>query len=375
MITISGARVVTPTGIIDNGWVRVSGGRILAVGSDFPDAGPRLDLAGDWLLPGFIDLHVHGGGGYDSASSIDAMAAACAFHRSHGTTRTLISLAAAPVPALREQLGWIAELTGPQIVGAHVEGPFLAPTRSGAQNPANLLTPDRAVLRSLFDAAHGTLRVMTIAAELVGAARLIAEIAAEGSVAAVGHSDATYVQAAAGFAAGATLATHLFNGMPPMHHREPGVVGAALAAGVACEVINDGEHLHPAVVRLVADVPDRLVLVTDAMSAAGSADGEHLVAGQRARVTAGQVRLESTGALAGSTLTMDAAVRRAVHDCGLSIEQASAAASANPARVLGLQNTCGQIAPGSDADLVALNSDLRVKRVMIRGEWVLDPPT
>lgn len=298
------------------------------------------------------------------------MAAACAFHQSHGTTRTLISLVAAPLRALREQLGWIAELTGPQIVGAHLEGPFLAPARSGGQNPANLVTPDRASLRTLFDAARGNLRIMTIAPELPGALQLIADVAAEGSVAAIGHSDATYEQAIAGFAAGATLATHLFNGMPPMHHREPGPVGAAFAAGVACEVINDGEHIHPALVRLVAEVPDRLVLVTDAMSAAGSVDGDYLVGGQRAHAAAGIVRLESSGALAGSTLTMSDAVRRAVLDCGLSIEQASAAASANPARVLGLQNTCGQIAPGFDADLVVMDSDLRVKRVMARGEWV-----
>jgi N-acetylglucosamine-6-phosphate deacetylase len=183
-----------------------------------------------------------------------------------------------------------------------------------------------------------------------------------GVVAALGHSDATYEQAMSGFAAGATLATHLFNGMGPLHHRDPGLVGAALDAGVACEVINDGIHVHEAIVRLIAGDPKRLVLVTDAIDAAGVGDGDYALGSQAVRVTHGQARLRSNGALAGSTLTMDAAVRRTVQQCGLPIEVAALAASTNPARVIGLDQRCGAVAPGLDADLVVLDDDLVVTR-------------
>lgn len=376
MTILSGARVVTTSGVLADGWVEVLDTRIRAVGSGPVPAGEqRVDLGGAWLLPGYVDLHMHGGGGYDVTASIDSMRGAVAFHRRHGTTRTLVSLVAAPPARLRERLGWVLELTGPGttaaggVLGAHLEGPFLSSARCGAQNPQYLLAPDQALLAELIGAAHGCVRCVTVAPELAGALELIADLRAAGIVAAIGHSDATYAQARAAIDAGAGLATHLFNGMRPMHHREPGIVGAVLDSDLPAELINDGVHLHPAVLSLVARNPSRAILVTDAIDAAGIGDGAFSLGGQPVQVRDGQARLLSTGGLAGSTLTMDQAVRRAVLDSGLPMELAAAAAATNPARVLGLQDECGAIAPGLAADLVVLDDDLRVLRVMAAGAW------
>ena len=371
---LSGARVVTPEGVLDPGWVEVHDGNIVAVGAGQPPtvAGRATDLGGCWLLPGFIDLHVHGGGGHDVTSSPADLAASVAFHRRHGTTRTLISLVTAPVAELSQQLGWVADLVGegadPGVLGAHLEGPFLSHVRCGAQPTEHLLLPDPLVFAELLAASRSTLRTMTIAPELPGALPLIREAVAAGVVVAVGHTDATYDQTRAAVDAGAQLFTHLFNGMTPMHHREPGAVGAALASSIACEVIGDGVHLHPALLGLVASVPGRAVLVTDAISAAGLPDGGYLLGGHPVQVTGGEPRL-ADGTLAGSTLTMDAAFRRAVRSGGLSVEQASAAASGNPAHVLGIEAQCGAISVGLAAELVTLDDDLHLVRVMASGVW------
>ncbi|HEX4661326.1 MAG TPA: N-acetylglucosamine-6-phosphate deacetylase [Streptosporangiaceae bacterium] len=373
---LAGARVVTPGGVIEGGWVQTEAGVITAMSPGPRPPGEAVDLAGAWLLPGYIDLHVHGGGGHDASASPADLAAAVAFHRQHGTTRTLVSLVAAPLEALAEQLAWIADRVaiGPtaqgHVLGAHLEGPFLSAARCGAQNPGHLLRPDTAAFARLAAAARGTLRSITIAPELPGALDLIAAARAAGAVAAVGHTDATYAQARVGLDAGLRLATHLFNGMRPVHHREPGVVVAVLEGRIAFEIINDGIHVHPALIRLLArEEPEQLLLVTDAISAAGTGDGEFLLGGLQAVARDGAARLAATGTLAGSTLTMDAAVRRAVVECGLPIEVASAAASANPARVLGIGDRCGAIAVGHDADLVVLDDELRLLRVMAGGSW------
>lgn len=371
MTVLAGARVVTPRGVLDDGWVEVVEGRVSEVGDGAAPDG-ACDLGGGWLLPGFIDVHVHGGGGFDVTQSPDEMRGARSFHLRHGTTRMLLSLMAAPVDRLCEQLGWIAELTADGgVLGAHLEGPFLAPSRCGAQNAAHLLDPDPLVLAKLLDAANGHLRQMTVAPELPGAGELIGELVAAGVLAAVGHTAATYDQASAGFAAGARLATHLFNGMGPVSHRAPGAAVAALDAGVVVEMINDGVHVHDAITRLVTrGMPDRVVLITDAVSAAGAADGTYTLGDRDIVVRDGAPRLAGSARLAGSTLTMDEAVRRLVHEVGLPIEVAAAAAATTPARLLGVEDTCGAIAAGLDADLVHLDDELRLRRVMLRGAWV-----
>lgn len=364
-MVLTDARVLTPDGIIDGG-LRVSGDRIDAVG---PELTGGESLAGALVVPGFVDIHVHGGGGHDMSASAADMTSAVRFHRGHGTTTSLVSLVTASVDALCEQLSWAADLAeAGEIAGAHLEGPFLSHVRCGAQNPDHLLEPDLTAFARLVEAARGHLRVITIAPELPGALELIDAAVDAGVVAAVGHTDASYEQATAAFERGATLATHLFNGMRPIHHREPGPVLASLDAGVPCETINDGIHLHPAVLReVLARGADRLVLITDAIDATGVGDGEYVLGGQRVWVRDGAARLEN-GSLAGSSLTMDSAFARAVSD-GVTVQQASAAASANPARAIGLGDR-GELVPGTRADLLVLGADHAVQRVMCAGEWV-----
>lgn len=374
MTVLAGARVVTPRRVLDPGWVEIEHGRITYAGEGAPPGAQSgvVDLAGRWLLPGFVDLHTHGGGGADVTQGPDDMAAAVAFHRAHGTTTTLVSLMAQPVEAMCAQLEWAADLTrAGEIAGVHLEGPFLSAARCGAQRPESLLLPDGPVLRKLLDAGQGCVRTMTIAPELPGALDLIADLVAENVVAAVGHTDATYAEATAGFAAGATLATHLFNAMRAFGHREPGASIAALDAGAHVEMVNDGVHVHDSLVRLAGrNAPRSLVFITDAISATGVGDGEYTLGEQSVVVRGGAARLASSDSLAGSTLTMDEAVRRAVLPVGLPIETASAAASGNPARVLGRADSIGAIAAGLDADLVVLTDGLAVDRVMRRGAWV-----
>ncbi|HEX3617285.1 MAG TPA: N-acetylglucosamine-6-phosphate deacetylase [Solirubrobacteraceae bacterium] len=373
---LGGGRVVTPGGVLSDAWVRVSEGRIAAVASARPAADvPIVDLRGAWLLPGYIDLHMHGGGGHDVSDSLQAMEQAVAFHRTHGTTATLVSLMTAPEAALSEQLGWAADLVRRgasrrgHVLGSHLEGPFLSERRCGAQNAAHMTAPDAALLERLLAAAGDSLRMVTLAPELPGALALIETLANAGVIAAMGHSDASYEQALQGIRAGARHATHLFNAMPPLLHRDPGLVGAALESGITCELINDGRHVHPAIIRLVFDLIDSPALVTDAIDATGAGDGRFELGGQEVVVQDGEARLAATGSLSGSTLTMDQALRNTVKASGLSVERASAAASAVPARALGLEHELGAIAPGMCADLVVLDDDLQVIGVMGAGLW------
>jgi N-acetylglucosamine-6-phosphate deacetylase len=371
-LTVVGAdHVVVPGAVLSPGWVRLDGDRIAEVGEG--DGGER---AGAWLLPGFVDLHVHGGGGHDMArSAADALAAA-RFHQQHGTTSTLVSLAAAPVERLVAQLGAVADLVeagvgahGVQVLGAHLEGPFLSPARCGAIDGRWLLEPDLAVLDELLAAGRGCVRTITIAPERPGALGLIDRATAAGVVVAVGHTDATYAEATAGFDRGATAVTHLCNAMRPLHHREPGPILAAHDAGAACEVINDGVHVHPAVLRMVhAWGADRPMLVTDAVVAAGVGDGEHRFGGRAVTVVDGQVRL-ADGTLAGSTLTADAAVRRALAG-GIPPADVAMAMATNPARVIGEGGRRGAIAAGLAADLVALDADFALEQVLVAGARV-----
>ncbi len=370
---LAGGRVVTPAGVRADAWIEVRSGRIRQVGRGSPPSATVVsDLEGAWVLPGYIDLHMHGGGGHSVTTSPEAMRGAVNFHLQHGTTATLISLMTDAESALLKQLRWVAELvreTRGRVLGTHLEGPFLAASRCGAQNPAHLLMPDETLAERLLGAAAGTLRVLTIAPELPGALTLIQRLHAAGVTVALGHSDAGFEQALAAFDAGAGHVTHLFNAMAPMHHRRPGLAGAALASTASCELINDGVHLHPAVVAMVFSTCAAPVLVTDAIAAAGVGDGSFSLGGLDVQVIGGEARLAGGQTLAGSTLTMDRALRDAVQRSGVSIERAAAAASTTPARVLGLDRELGSIAAGRRADLVVLDDDLLVRRVMLGGRW------
>ncbi|YAL83819.1 N-acetylglucosamine-6-phosphate deacetylase [Dermacoccaceae bacterium W4C1] len=290
-------------------------------------------------MSGYLDLHCHGGAGGDFGSGDPAQVrAAAALHAEHGTSGMLASLVTADADALLEQIEVLATVIrdgGTPIRGIHLEGPFLSQVRCGAQNPVFLQQPSVPDLQRWLDAGDGLVAMITIAPELPGALEVVEAAVAGGVRVAIGHTDASYEQCMAAFERGASVATHLFNGMRPLHHRDPGPVGAALDAGAFVELIADGEHLHPAVLRTIATArPDRAILVTDAMSATGLPDGDYELGGQAVEVAGGAARLTRNGSLAGSTLTLDAAVSYCVTH-GIDPELVDAMASANPAAALG----------------------------------------
>jgi N-acetylglucosamine-6-phosphate deacetylase len=328
----------------------------------------------DYVVPGFVDLHCHGGGGNRFTTGVAGEArAAAAFHLAHGTTTMLASLVSSPFELMRDATAAFLPLVADgTVAGIHFEGPYLSGTRCGAQNPAYLRNPSLAELTALLALGGPAIRMMTIAPELPGALDAIAQLVSAGTIAALGHTDATYGQALAGVAAGATVGTHVFNGMRPPHHREPGPVVALLdSPPVVSELIADGIHLHDGMLRFAARSagPDRTALVTDAMDAAGMPDGRYDLGGQAVVVADRVARLERDGTIAGSTLTMDAALRRAV-SAGIALPDACLMAATTPARVLGLSDELGALEAGLRADLVVLSPDLRVKRVMRAGAWV-----
>jgi N-acetylglucosamine-6-phosphate deacetylase len=393
---LTGGRVVTPAGVLSPGWIRVAGNRIDAVGSGaatrpLPPGLPVTELHGHWVLPGFVDMHVHGGGGASfTVGPADDARRAAAFHRGHGSTTLVASLVTAPLADLEARTAMLAALADQGVIaGIHLEGPFLSEVRCGAQDPRHMLAPDLAAFERLHAAAAGHLRVITIAPELPGSADLIKAAARAGVIAAVGHTDATADVTSAAVDVGATHATHLFNGMRPLHHREPGPAGALLDRDeVTCEVIADGVHLHDTVIRLTARAvgPGRLVLITDAMAATGMPDGSYRLGSMRVDVTGGVARLAGGdepgttggsagrgGAIAGSTATMADVVRHAVA-AGLPVTAVAAAASTTPARVLGLGDRTGALRAGLDADLVVCDEEFRLRAVMRQGEWLAGNP-
>ena len=356
-------RIVRPGSVI-KGHVEVNGPAIVSV-----DASP-VDTT-DYVVPGFVDLHCHGGGGHSLATGdASSAAAAAAFHLAHGTTTLLASLVSSPFALMREAVAAYQPLVASDVIaGVHFEGPYLSAIRCGAQNTDFLRDPDLSELRELV--ASGIVRAVTIAPELPGALDAISFLDKAGVVAAIGHTDATYEQTLKGVAAGATLGTHLFNGMRPAHHREPGpIIGLLSSRRAVVELIADGVHLHDGMLAFAARTPGpaRAALVTDAIDAAGMPDGSYELGGQTV-IVADRVARIGTGSIAGSTLTMDAALRRAV-EAGLPLPDACAMASTTPARVLGLSDQVGALEAGLRADLVVLSEDLQVKRVMRAGVWL-----
>ncbi|NUT37989.1 MAG: N-acetylglucosamine-6-phosphate deacetylase [Hamadaea sp.] len=353
-------RIVTPDGVIE-GALTVENGRIAAI-----EPGPIATE--QWIVPGFVDIHTHGGGGHTfTTGDADAARAAAAFHRGHGTTTLLASLVSAPFELMRDATLAFRPLVDEGVLaGIHFEGPYLAEVRCGAQNPAYLRDPSPVEIGELVKLGEGAVRMMTIAPERAGALPAIELLAAEGVVAALGHTDASFEETLAGVAAGATVATHLFNGMRPVHHREPGPIVALLgAATVAVELVADGIHLHDGTLAFAARTagPGRTVLVTDAMSAAGMPDGAYELGGQGVVVADRVARLTRDGSIAGSTLTMDAAFRQAV-GAGLAISDVVRATSTTPAAVLGLSRELGALEVGKRADLVTLSPSFEVTSVV-----------
>ncbi|PPF12281.1 MULTISPECIES: N-acetylglucosamine-6-phosphate deacetylase [unclassified Rathayibacter] len=374
-LIIHSARKVDAAGTVEDHWLRARDGAITATGTgtgwQAQAEGAELhDARGLTAVPGFIDVHVHGGGGHGFDGGAEAIRAGLALHRSRGTTRSLVSLVSAPLEQLESSLDAVSALaaTDPLVLGAHLEGPFLAPSRRGAHDPAALLHPSSGAVGRLLDAARGRLAQITLAPELPGALAAVERLAGAGTVVAVGHTEADADQARAAFDRGARLVTHAFNAMPEIGHRSPGPIPVALGdERVALELILDGRHVDVEVVRLAfAAAPGRIALVTDAMAAAGAGDGAHRLGPLDVEVLGGVARLAGTAVLAGSTLTQDEALRRAVGPGRLGLEASVAALTAVPARVLG-RGDLGLLAPGYRADVVLLDASLRVQRVWAEG--------
>lgn len=384
-ITLHAQTLLTPDRRLDPGWVTVDGAVVAAVGAGRPPTdGHVVRLGGRLLVPGLVDLHVHGGDGAqvngdtasDAASSVRRLAA---FHARHGTTALLATTVSCPPDQLAETLRGIAGCVddpkaGARVLGAHLEGPWLSPARAGGHDPRFLRRPDSGELATLVAAAPGVIRIVTVAPELSGGLALIRELCEHGIVASVGHTTADFAVMQSAVEAGVTSVTHLFNAMPGLHHRDPGPVGAALGdPRVFVEVIADGVHIHPALLALVGRAAaGRVVAVTDAIAATGLASGRHRVGSSAVDVSSGRVTLvDAPKTLAGSVLTMDAAVATLVR-AGATVQEAVTAATATPARLLG-ETAYGTIAVGAPADFTILDPNLRCYATVIGGRAVHDP--
>ncbi|WP_319429023.1 N-acetylglucosamine-6-phosphate deacetylase [Mycobacterium sp. RTGN5] len=367
--------LLTGRELLRPGWIEVSGTTVRAIGTGAPPGSADRTL--DTVVPGFVDTHVHGGGGSDFsvATRVDTVAAVD-LHRRHGTTALIASLVSAGPADLLHQVEVLADhVRDGLIAGIHLEGPWLAVERCGAHDPVLLRDPDPGELDTVLQAGGGTIRMVTLAPERRGGVAAIERIVAAGAVAAVGHTEATYEQTRAAIAAGATVGTHLFNAMRAIHHREPGPVIALLEdPRVTVELIADGVHVDPALYRHVTRNagPDRLSLITDAMAAAGVSDGRYQIGRMEVEVADGVASLAGTSTIAGSTATMDRVFRFAVARSGLPRDEALLVAvrqsSVNPARALGLPSP--ELSIGARADLVALDADLAVTDVLHGGAWV-----
>ncbi|MFA7265522.1 MAG: N-acetylglucosamine-6-phosphate deacetylase [Candidatus Nanopelagicales bacterium] len=377
MTVFAGGRVVTDQGLVESGWVEVEGELIVDRGIGEPIKPVDFDLHGRALIPGFVDQHCHGGGGntFITTDAAEAFRAA-ELHLRHGTTSIMASLVTGTREALTEQIRTLTPLVDQDVLlGIHLEGPWLSTLHCGAHDSALLRAPDSAEVGELLAVGGGRIKMVTIAPELPGSIQAIHQILRADAVVAIGHTDANYEQAKLAIAAGATVATHLSNAMRPLHHRDPGAIGALMEdPRVTVELIADGVHVHPAVLRLVHNEAGtaRVALITDAMGAAGAPDGRYLLGQLEVDVVDGTARLVEGGAIAGSTLTLDWAMRYVVLEGGVSLDQVVQMLSTNPARMMGLDDR-GVIAPGKRADLLVLGPRLEVESVMRRGDWVHGP--
>lgn len=378
-------RAVTPQQEIAGAVVVVEGAKIVAVGPrdrvSVPRDARRFDATGLTVAPGFVDVHIHGAGGHDVMEGTpEALAAITAAVAMHGTTSFVATTVTASEPSTSRAVAgiadWMRSRQGSQppitpeaeILGVHFEGPFISPARRGVHPPECISAPSVELFERFLASAGGTGSIVTLAPELPGALELIAAARKAGVVVSLGHTDATFAQAISAIAAGASHAAHVFNAMRPFEHRETGVIGAVLTSPqVTAELIADGVHVEAAAMRilLASKGTRRVILVSDGTAATGMPDGTYRLGTFEVKVAGGVCR-SADGKLAGSTLTLDRALRNVV-DLGVPLADAIAMLTANPARLLGLEGRKGALAPGADADIVLLSSKLEVAGVMTRG--------
>lgn len=381
---ITAFRLFTPLEVIERPVVLVEDGRIAALGGrhelEVPQDARLIDFPDHTLVPGFVDIHIHGGWGHDvMETSPSALAAIERGMARHGVTSYLPTTVTAPLDDTLRSLEHLGAhirkrrtgADGATPLGIHLEGPFISRAKCGVHPVAHLLRPSPERLRQFCEASGQTVRMMTIAPELEGAPETIAEAAKLGVVSSMGHSDATLAQTRAGIASGARHVTHTFNAMRPLEHREPGILGAALTDDrLTADLIADGIHVAPEVAGLflTAKGPDRAVLITDAISATGMPDGKYRLGGFEVDVRDG--RCEFDGKLAGSVLTLDRALRNVMRFAAWDLKQSVRMVTENPARLLGVAHERGVLASGCIADLVALTDGHEVAATMLAGQIV-----
>ncbi|MFB0557693.1 MAG: N-acetylglucosamine-6-phosphate deacetylase [Candidatus Bathyarchaeia archaeon] len=378
-VVIKGA-VVTPKELISRGQVSVEGGKIVYVGPEEPDvSGQVLDFKDCFVVPGLIDLHVHGGGGYDvmggSEGNLDGLSM---FLAAGGVTSFFATTYSAPQEDLLESARRAREAAtegteGANVLGLHVEGPYINPKMVGAQDEDHIRPPSTDELEEIHRAAGGVLRIVTLAPEVEGALEAVEWLRYRGVIPSAGHTDATYEKMIEGVDAGISHVAHLFNRMRPLHHREPGAVGAALLdERVSVELIADGVHLHPSVLRLAAKSKGsrRTALVSDGIAPTGLPDGEYRFGKEKVRVERGRCVLGS-GVLAGSAIRLCDAVRNTV-DAGFPITESVEMASTTPAGIIGVDDYKGRLAEEMDADLTVMSRDFSVLLTLVGGRVVYE---
>jgi len=381
-ILLHAARALTPTTEIPDAGILIRDGVIAAIGPrpdmSLPSGAAEIYASGQTAIPGFIDVHIHGAGGHDVMEGTDqAMSTVAKTLAHHGTTSVVATTVTASPDATCRSVEGIAHYitrqfealqTKAEVLGIHYEGPFISKVRRGVHPAEWVQLPSADLLRRFLQAAAGKARIFTIAPELLGAVPCMKAAREAGVVVAMGHTDATYEQARAGIAQGARHAVHVYNAMRPFSHRDSGVIGAVLTSPeVTAELIADGVHVEEAAMRLLlqAKGASRVILISDGLSATGMPDGKYMLGGFEVTVSGGVCR-NSEGKLAGSTLTLDRALRNVVA-LGIPLADAVRMLTANPAKLLGIEFKKGALRTGADADIVLLDENLQVTNVWTHG--------
>jgi len=383
-IIITNGTIITPFHLLNGKAIIVEKGRIREIVNKEDISTATLTGAeviegkDEYIVPGYIDIHVHGGGGSDVMDGdYEAINQIAISHSHFGTTSFLPTTMTMSKDKIIRSLRSICEAVkkgtaGAEILGIHMEGPYINPEKKGAQKEEDIRKISIDEFSEFNQASGNLIRLVTIAPEMPGAIGLIKYLYEQGIITSVGHTNATYVQTQAGIRAGLSHVTHTFNAMRELHHREPGVVGAALISPeLTVEIIADGIHIHSIVLKILTKIKEgeKVVLITDAMRAAGLKEGTYDLGGQEVIVTKGQARLKDR-TLAGSVLTMDKAVKNMVNKIGIQLPKAIQMASYNPAKSIGIENKKGSIEPGKDADIVILNKNLETELTMVAGKVV-----
>lgn len=375
-LLIRNAKIYTPKHLPDANWLYILNGKINQIGGEEnrpPTADATADAEGGYLVPGFIDIHVHGAMGYETMDAEpDGLVEMAKYYAAHGVTSFLPTTWAAPIKILLPVLSAIRQSMsldslGANILGAHLEGPFICAHKAGAQNPESIFPASPETVQTLID--QEIIKLITLAPEIPENYSMIPTLRKAGIVVSAGHTDATYEDMVHAVQQGVTSTTHTFNAMVGLHHRNPGTVGAALTIDeLYTEVIADKIHIHPAILKLVANAKpeDRLLLVTDAIRGTGLKDGRYPIDDREIIIEGGVARL-ANGNLAGSTLTMNIALKNMVEVSGKPLENILPAVTSNPATLLGIADHKGTISPGYDADLVVLSQQFDVQHTIING--------